>query len=70
MRRNLEKIKFSNYELFDDIEKAIADTDNFAPSKDKRVKIISQDCFDAQIMVRNKERPAIQKTGKISSACR
>ena len=43
--------KFSNYELFDDIDedyqnfiqKVMAGTDNFAPSIDKRVKGTSQD---------------------------
>ena len=77
MRRSLEKIKFSNYELFGDIgeayknliEKVIAVTDNFAPIKDKRVKSTSQDCFDAQIMIKNKERSAIKEIGKLSSAC-
>ena len=54
----LRKSSFPNYELFDDIGKAYENfiqkvmtvIDNFAPSKNKRIKGTSQDWFDAEVM--------------------
>ena len=58
----MRKLSFTNYELFDDIDKAyenfikkaMAVIDSLAPSKNKPIKGISQDCFDAKIMEKNK----------------
>ena len=52
------KLSFPNYELFDDndkayenfIQKVMAVIDNLALSKNKRVKGISQECFDTEFM--------------------
>ena len=70
----MRKLSFTNYELFDVIDKAyenfikkaMAVIDSLAPSKNKRVKGTSQDCFDAEIMEKNKwEGLAILETLKI-----
>ena len=65
-----KKIKFSNYELFDNIDKAyenffqkfMAVIDNFASSKNKRIKGTSQDWFDAQIIETINERDNFKKS--------
>ena len=52
------KLNFSNYELFDDFDKAyenfiqkvMAVIDNLARSKNKRIKVTSQVWFGAEIM--------------------
>ena len=56
------KLGFPNYELFDNIDnadenfiqKVIAVNDNLAPSKNKHIKVTSQNRFHAEIMEKNK----------------
>ena len=70
----LRKLSFSNYELFDEINKAndtfiqkvMTAIDNLAPSKNKRIKGTSQDWFDAEIMEKINERDKLFKKFKKS----
>ena len=68
----LRKLKFPNYELFNDIDtayenfiqKIMAVTDNLAPTKNKRIKGTSQNWFDAEIMEKIKDRDKFFKNSK------
>ena len=71
---NTSYFQLSNYELFDDIDKAyenviqkvMAVIDNLAPSKNKRIKGTSYDWFDAEIMEKMNERDQFFKKFKKS----
>ena len=69
------KLGFPNYELFDDIDKAyenfiqkvITVIDNLTPSKNKHIKVTSQDRFHAEIMEKKgisfSEKRGMEKKG-------
>ena len=70
----MKKLSFPNYELLDDVDtayenfipKVMGVTDNLAPSKNKRIKGISQNWFDAEIMAKISDMDKLFKKFKKS----
>ena len=74
IKTNNDALSFPNYELFDEtdtayenfIQKVMAVIDNLAPCKNKRIKGISQNWFDAEIMEKISDRDKLFKKFKKS----